>query len=171
MKLGHQFKLSLLTLTLCVSAHVYAIDTQDTSNMSNTGQAQVADKNRIDGESFLNQNKNRPGIITLPDGLQYKVIKEGNGAKPADSDTVTVNYAGRLIDGTEFDSSYKRGEPATFPVSGVIPGWTEALKLMKVGSVWELYIPSQLAYGSQGVPGAIGPNQVLVFQVELLAIK
>lgn len=123
------------------------------------------------GESFLLVNRNKPGIVTLPDGLEYKVIKQGTGAKPTDSDTVSVNYAGTLIDGTEFDSSYKRGQPASFPVVGVIPGWTEALKLMPVGSVWELYIPASLAYGEQGAPPTIGPNETLIFKVELLGIQ
>lgn len=171
MKSGLKTKLSILFLTLGMGNVVYAIDTQDTSNMSTTGQAQTSTQKKSDGEAFLLANKTKPGVVTLADGLQYKVLKEGTGATPTDSDTVTVNYAGQLIDGTEFDSSYKRGQPATFPVSGVIPGWTEALKLMKVGSVWELYIPAELAYGEQGVPPVIGPNQVLVFKVELLGIK
>src|SRR5579883_2205740 len=99
-------------------------------------------KNQIAGEAFLTANKNKPGVVTLPDGLQYKVIVQGKGAQPTDNDTVTVNYSGRLIDGTEFDSSYKRGEPTTFQLSNVIAGWTEALKLMKVGSTWEVYVPA-----------------------------
>lgn len=129
------------------------------------------DKNKSSGEDFLAANKKKPGVITLPDGLQYKVIKEGSGSLPTLNDLVTVNYAGRLIDGTEFDSSYQRGQPATFPVGGVIPGWVEALQLMKVGSVWELYIPAALAYGDTGAPPSIGPNQTLIFKVELLDIK
>lgn len=123
------------------------------------------------GESFLKNNKAKPGVVTLADGLQYKVIKEGTGPKPTANDVVTVNYAGTLINGTEFDSSYKRGEPASFPVNGVIPGWTEALQLMKVGSTWELYIPSNLAYGEQGAPPSIGPNETLIFKVDLLDVK
>jgi len=127
--------------------------------------------NKQKGDAFLAKNKNNPGVITLPDGLQYKIITAGTGPKPTDIDTVTVHYAGRLIDGTEFDSSYKRNEPASFSVNGVIPGWTEALKLMPVGSEWELYIPSQLAYGEEGAAGSIGPNETLIFKVKLIAIN
>lgn len=127
--------------------------------------------NQNNETAFLVTNKSKPGVVTLPSGLQYKIITAGTGVKPKLSDTVTVNYAGTLINGKEFDSSYKRGEPATFPVSGVIPGWTEALQLMPVGSTWELYIPANLAYGAYGVPPSIGPNQTLIFKVELLAIK
>jgi FKBP-type peptidyl-prolyl cis-trans isomerase len=122
------------------------------------------------GASYLASNKLLPGVVTTTDGLQYKVIKEGTGLRPTDSDVVTVNYSGKLIDGTVFDSSYDRGQPATFPVDGVIAGWTEALKLMKVGSIFELVIPSKLAYGKTGAPPAIGPDQTLLFKVELLAI-
>src|SRR3989339_935978 len=129
------------------------------------------DKNKADGEEFLAKNKTKPGVKTLPDGLQYKIITEGTGAKPKATDVVVVNYAGTLIDGTEFDSSYKRGQPAAFPVNGVIKGWTEALQLMNVGSKWELYIPSALAYGEQGAGGTIGPNSVLIFTVELIDIQ
>lgn len=121
--------------------------------------------------SFLDKNKTRPGVITTADGLQYKVIKPGTGNSPTDADTVTVNYEGRLVNGTVFDSSYKRGQPASFPVNGVIAGWTEALKLMKVGSTYELFIPAELAYGSEGAPPAIGPNETLIFKVELLGIQ
>ena len=109
--------------------------------------------------------------MTLADGLQYKIVKVGNGAKPSLNDQVTVNYEGSLVDGTVFDSSYKRGQPTSFPVNAVIPGWTEALQLMPVGSTWELYIPANLAYGANGVPGTIGPNETLIFKVELLGIN
>ena len=119
---------------------------------------------------ILAKNKKQDGVKTLQSGLQYKVITEGKGKSPKASDTVTVNYAGTLIDGTEFDSSYKRGQPATFPVGGVIKGWTEALQLMKEGSKWQLVIPADLAYGEQGRPG-IPPNAVLIFEVELVSIK
>jgi FKBP-type peptidyl-prolyl cis-trans isomerase FklB len=132
---------------------------------------EISDKNKKEGEEFLAENKNKEGVITLPSGLQYKVIKEGDGNLPKATDTVTVHYRGTLIDGTEFDSSYGRGEPATFPVNGVIPGWTEALQLMKAGSKWQLFIPSNLAYGERGAGGRIGPNSTLVFDVELLSIK
>lgn len=131
----------------------------------------VAEKNKKAGEDFLNNNKNKAGVITLPNGLQYKIIKPGTGEKPSASDIVKVNYEGKLINGTVFDSSYKRGEPTTFPVSGVIPGWTEALQLMNKGSLWEIYIPASLAYGEQGVPPVIGPNETLVFKVELLDVN
>jgi FKBP-type peptidyl-prolyl cis-trans isomerase FklB len=163
-------KLSLLAFMaaglMCVSAYA---DDQTTQNSVPT-QAVTATK-PLDGAAFLAANKTKPGVKTLEDGLQYKVIKEGRGAQPTDSDTVTVDYVGTLIDGTEFDSSYKRGQHASFQVSAVIPGWTEALKMMKVGSEWELYIPAALAYGDQGVPPVIGPNQVLIFKVHLIDVK
>lgn len=131
----------------------------------------LADKNKKDGEGYLAENKKKAGVKVTASGLQYEVVKEGTGPKPTDKDTVSVNYKGTLVNGTEFDSSYKRGEPATFPVQGVIPGWSEALKLMPVGSRWKLAIPSDLAYGAQGMPPRITPNQVLLFEVELLEIK
>ncbi|MEE4380208.1 MAG: FKBP-type peptidyl-prolyl cis-trans isomerase [Candidatus Competibacteraceae bacterium] len=134
-------------------------------------EAKVAgEKNRAEGDAFLAKNKDAEGVVTTDSGLQYQVIKEGEGAKPKATDQVTVNYKGTLIDGTEFDSSYKRGQPATFPVTGVIPGWTEALQLMSVGSTYRLFIPSELAYGERGAGGAIGPNAVLIFEVELMDI-
>ena len=133
-------------------------------------QAEQAVNNRAQGGAFLAANKNQPGVQTLPDGLQYLVLTNGAGAKPGPADVVTVHYRGQLLDGTEFDSSYKRGQPAQFPVNGVIPGWTEALQKMSVGSKWKLFIPSELAYGEKGRPG-IPPNSVLNFEVELLAIK
>jgi FKBP-type peptidyl-prolyl cis-trans isomerase len=149
-------------------ANVYADNTTG-SNMNNPTATPAGSKNTND--TFLAANKSKPGVTTLPDGLQYKVLTEGKGTKPTLNDTVTVHYAGTLVNGKEFDSSYKRGEAATFPVSGVIPGWTEALQLMPVGSTWELYIPSSLAYGEQGAPPAIGPNETLIFKVELLKIN
>ena len=126
--------------------------------------------NRKEGETFLAANKSKDGVKVLPDGLQYKVLTEGSGPKPAATDTVTVNYRGTLINGKEFDSSYKRGQPATFPVSGVIKGWTEALQLMPVGSKWQLFIPADLAYGDRGAGADIGPGDTLIFEVELLSI-
>ena len=126
--------------------------------------------NRKEGEAFLAANKSKEGVKTLPDGLQYKVLTEGNGPKPTASDTVTVNYRGTLLNGKEFDSSYKRGQPASFPVTGVIKGWTEALQLMPVGSKWQLFIPADLAYGDRGAGGDIAPGDTLVFEVELLSI-
>jgi len=128
--------------------------------------------NKKQGDAFLAENKTKDGVVTLPSGLQYKILKEGTGPKPAATDTVVCNYKGTLLDNTEFDSSYKRGQPATFPVSGVIKGWTEALQLMPVGSKWELFVPADLAYGARGGPGGgIGPNATLVFEVELMSIQ
>lgn len=128
-------------------------------------------KNLKDGEAFLAENSKKAGVVTLPSGLQYKVEKKGTGKKPGPSDTVTVHYKGTLIDETEFDSSYKRGEPVSFPVGGVIPGWTEALQLMEEGSKWQLFIPAKLAYGERGAGAQIGPNSTLIFDVELLKIE
>jgi len=132
---------------------------------------QQGEKNKAEGQKFLAGNAKKEGVKTLPSGLQYKVIAPGTGKSPTASDTVTTNYKGTLIDGTEFDSSYKRGQPATFPVSGVIPGWTEALQLMKEGAKWQLFIPPNLAYGERGAGGEIGPNAALVFEVELISVK
>jgi FKBP-type peptidyl-prolyl cis-trans isomerase FklB len=135
-------------------------------------QKELMEKHKKQGEDFLAANKKKEGVQTLPDGLQYKVIKAGTGKKPKADDTVTVNYRGTLIDGTEFDSSYKRGQPATFPVSGgIIPGWTEALQLMEEGAKWQLYIPSSLAYGERGTGGIIGPHATLIFEIELVSIN
>lgn len=122
------------------------------------------------GEKFLAENKTREGVVTLESGLQYKILNEGSGAKPTANDTVKCHYEGRLINGQVFDSSIRRGEPAEFPVGGVIAGWVEALQLMPVGSKWQLYIPSELAYGQHGAGAAIGPNETLIFDVELLEI-
>jgi len=132
-------------------------------------EAAVANKN--EGDAFLAANKAKAGVVTLPSGLQYKVLTLGTGPKPTTSDKVVCNYRGTLINGTEFDSSYKRGQPATFPVTGVIKGWTEALQLMPVGSKWQLFIPSDLAYGSQARSAEIGPNATLLFDLELLSIE
>ena len=132
---------------------------------------QAGEANQKEGEAFLAANKAKPGVVTLPSGLQYKILKEGTGPKPTATDSVVCNYQGTLINGTEFDSSYKRGEPATFPVNGVIKGWTEALQLMPVGSKWQLFIPPDLAYGARGAGADIGPNATLIFEVELLSIK
>ncbi len=132
---------------------------------------QDAVTNQKTGDTFLAANKTKSGVIALPSGLQYKVVKEGTGPKPTPADVVKCNYRGTTIDGKEFDSSYRRGEPAKFPVKGVIKGWTEALQLMPVGSKWELYVPADLAYGERGAGGVIGPNQTLIFEVELLSIE
>ena len=131
----------------------------------------LGDKNLKEGTAFLAENKKKKEVVTLPSGLQYKVITAGSGKKPKATDTVTTQYRGTLIDGTEFDSSYKRGQPATFPVTGVIPGWTEALQLMPVGSKWQLFIPPALAYSARGAGQQIGPNATLIFEVELLSIQ
>ena len=131
----------------------------------------VGEANKKEGEAFLAANKGKEGVVTLPSGLEYKILKEGNGPKPAATDSVVCNYRGTLINGTEFDSSYKRGEPATFPVNGVIKGWTEALQLMPVGSKWQLFIPSSMAYAERGAGADIGPNATLIFEVELMSIQ
>ncbi len=132
--------------------------------------AEMAEKNKKEGEAFLAENKTKPGIVTLPDGLQYKIITNGSGATPIMSDSVTVNYRGTFIDGKEFDSSAKAGHPAQFGVGNVIHGWTEALMQMKVGSKWQLFVPSELAYGERGRPG-IQPNTMLIFDIELVSIE
>lgn len=137
--------------------------------MSEKEKAKGAD-NLKKGQDFLEANKSKEGVKTTPSGMQYIVLKEGSGAKPGLNDKVTTHYHGTLIDGTVFDSSVDRGQPASFPVSGVIPGWTEALQMMGVGSKWKLFLPSNLAYGERGAGGKIGPNTVLVFEVELLSI-
>ncbi len=133
--------------------------------------AEASGKNKTAGEMFLAENKKKKGVVTLPSGLQYEIIRKGTGATPKATDTVVTNYEGTLIDGKVFDSSYKRGKPATFPVNGVIKGWTEALQLMKTGAKWKLYIPSELAYGSRSAGPVIGPNSTLIFDIELLEIK
>ncbi len=134
--------------------------------------AQLAgEANKKEGEAFLAANKSNAGVVTLPSGLQYKILTEGTGPKPTANDSVVCNYRGTLINGMEFDSSYKRGQPATFPVSGVIKGWTEALQLMPVGSKWQLFVPAGLAYGERGGGPIIGPNATLIFEVELISIQ
>ncbi len=131
----------------------------------------AGEKNKKDGEVFLAENKKKEGVVTLPSGLQYKVLTMGNGKKPRANDKVTLNYRGVLIDGTEFDNSYKRGEPAVFPVNGIIKGLSEALQLMPVGSKWQIVVPADIAYGEQGAGAQIAPNAVLIFEIELLGIK
>jgi FKBP-type peptidyl-prolyl cis-trans isomerase len=145
---------------------------QQAARAKQEAEAKVAgSKNQKEGEDFLAANKSKPGVTALPDGLQYKVLKQGDGPKPAASDTVECNYRGTLIDGKEFDSSYKRGQPASFPVGGVIKGWTEILQMMPVGSKYQVFIPSELAYGPRGAGADIGPNATLIFEIELLSIK
>ena len=133
--------------------------------------AEKAAQAQKDGEKFLADNKTKEGVVTLPSGLQYKILKAGTGEKPTAADTVSCNYRGTLIDGTEFDASAKHGGPASFPVGQVIPAWTEALQLMAVGSKWQLFVPSQLGYGPQGSGPDIGPNATLIFEVELVSIQ
>ena len=137
-------------------------DTQEDTNVSN---------NKAEGEAFLAENKNKPGVTTLPSGLQYEVLTEGTGQKPTPRSSVTTHYHGTLINGKVFDSSYQRGQPATFGVNQVIAGWTEALQLMPEGSKWRLYIPSDLAYGKRGAGRDIGPDSALIFDVELLKVN
>ncbi len=127
--------------------------------------------NLKEGEAFLEANKTKPGVVVLPSGLQYKILVAGTGPKPKATDTVVCNYRGTLIDGTEFDSSFKRGQPATFPLGRVIKGWTEALQLMPVGSKWQLFIPAALAYGERSPGPEIGPNSALIFEIELISIQ
>jgi FKBP-type peptidyl-prolyl cis-trans isomerase FklB len=143
----------------------------DMSKNQEAKMAMAGDVNKAKGDAFLAANKAKDGVLTLPSGLQYKIITPGTGPKPTAADSVVCNYRGTLIDGTEFDASSKHGGPATFPVGQVIKGWTEALQLMPVGSKWQLYIPSDLAYGSRGAGGDIGPNSTLIFDIELLSIK
>jgi FKBP-type peptidyl-prolyl cis-trans isomerase FklB len=133
-------------------------------------QSKKLEANSAAGKKFLEENGKQPGVVTLPSGLQYQIIKEGNGPKPTLTDKVTTHYHGTLINGKVFDSSVERGQPASFPVNGVIQGWTEALQLMPVGSKWKLFVPSSLAYGERGAGGDIGPNETLIFEVELLSI-
>jgi FKBP-type peptidyl-prolyl cis-trans isomerase FklB len=144
---------------------------KDMQEKTKVARDEAAQKNKTEGEKFLAENKDKPDVKTTASGLQYKMVKDGSGTPPKPTDTVEVNYRGTLIDGTEFDSSYKRGQPATFPVNQVIKGWTEALQLMKPGSKYELYIPSNLAYAERGAGGEIGPNATLKFEVELLSVK
>jgi FKBP-type peptidyl-prolyl cis-trans isomerase len=131
----------------------------------------AAEANKKQGDEFLAANKAKEGVVTLPSGLQYKVLQQGTGPKPTATDSVVCNYRGTLVDGTEFDSSYKRGQPATFPVSQVVKGWTEALQLMPIGSKWQLFVPADLAYGPRGKPPVIGPNATLIFEIELISIQ
>ncbi|WP_372521579.1 FKBP-type peptidyl-prolyl cis-trans isomerase [Sulfuricaulis sp.] len=146
-----------------------AIKSQQKKEMEK--QEALVKKNLEAGQAFLEANKKKEGVIALPSGLQYKVITEGQGKQPKSTDSVVAHYRGTLINGTEFDSSYKRNEPATFPVAGVIKGWQEVLPLMKEGAKWQVYIPAELGYGSHGAGAVIGPNEVLIFDIELLSVK
>jgi FKBP-type peptidyl-prolyl cis-trans isomerase len=153
-----------------IGTAVQAFQTRQVAQREADFKAQ-SETNQAEAEKFLTENKAKEGVVTTDSGLQYRVLTEGDGARPGPDDVVRVHYRGTLVDGTEFDSSYKRGEPVTFPVGGVIPGWTEALQLMAVGSKYELVIPPELAYGPGGTGGVIGPNAVLRFDVELLGIE
>jgi FKBP-type peptidyl-prolyl cis-trans isomerase FklB len=160
--------------TLMTDEEAKAVMTQLQNEMRKAQQEkmqQAGAANKKEGDAFLEANKTKEGVKVLPSGLQYKILKEGTGPKPTESDTVVCNYRGTLIDGKEFDSSYKRGEPATFPVNGVIKGWTEALQLMPVGSKWQLFLPADLAYGDRGAGADIGPDATLIFEVELMSIQ
>jgi FKBP-type peptidyl-prolyl cis-trans isomerase FklB len=151
-------------------AAVLAVQTEMRKKMQETMQAAGA-ANKKEGDAFLAANKTKEGVTTLPSGLQYKILTAGTGPKPTATDSVMCNYRGTLINGTEFDSSYKRGQPANFPVNGVIKGWTEALQLMPVGSKWQLFVPADLAYGERGAGAEIGPGSTLIFEVELISIQ
>lgn len=144
---------------------------QDVHQKQEEKQQALMETNKKEGEAFLSANSTKEGVVTLPSGLQYKILQQGTGAKPSASDTVVCNYRGTLLDNTEFDSSYKRGQPASFAVGQVIKGWTEALQLMPVGSKWQLFLPSGLAYGERGQGSTIAPNATLIFEVELLSIQ
>lgn len=168
-------KLQLTEEQMLATMEAFQKEMRAKQQMLAAAQAELAkkagEKNRKDGEMFLADNKKKDGVKTTASGLQYKSVKEGKGKAPKATDTVTVHYKGTLLDGTEFDSSYKRNEPATFPLNGVIKGWTEALQLMKEGSKYQLFIPSDLAYGPNGTPdGTIGANSTLIFEVELLKV-
>ncbi|SRR5713226_6518696 len=145
----------------------------DLRNKQTEKMKEAADVNKKAGADFLDANKAKEGVVALPSGLQYKILTEGTGPKPTATDTVSCNYRGTLLDGTEFDSSYKRGQPASFPVNGVIKGWTEALQLMPVGSKWQIFVPAELGYGDRGADprSSIGPGATLIFEVELLSIQ
>ncbi len=158
---GHDLRVSMDDMRVAATAY---------QNELNSKKLVAAEKNKAAGDKFLDGNKAREGIVVLDTGLQYRVVESGAGESPTETDTVVVHYRGRLLDGTEFDSSYGRGEPAEFGVGQVIPGWQQALQLMPVGSKWEVWIPASLAYGSEGT-GGIGPNETLHFDIELIEIK
>jgi FKBP-type peptidyl-prolyl cis-trans isomerase FklB len=153
-----------------MAAALTALQTEMTARAAEKAK-QLGETNKTEGAAFLAANKSKAGVVTLPSGLQYKIITAGTGPKPTAADTVVCNYRGTLISGKEFDSSYKRGQPASFPVGRVIPGWTEALQLMPVGSKWQLFIPSDLGYKDRGAGPDIGPNATLIFEVELISIQ
>ena len=158
---GRDLRVSLDDMRVAATAY---------QNELNAERLAKGEKNRADGEKFLEENRTREGVVALDSGLQYRVVESGSGESPTETDTVVVHYRGRLLDGTEFDSSYNRGEPTELGVGQVIPGWQQALQLMNVGSKWEVWIPASLAYGAEGA-GSIGPNQTLHFDIELINIK
>jgi FKBP-type peptidyl-prolyl cis-trans isomerase FklB len=144
---------------------------QDISKQKMENHRKLAEKNKTEGEAFLAENAKKEGVVTLPSGLQYKVLVQGTGPKPTENDRVKTNYRGTLIDGTEFDSSFSRNEPTVFPLIGVIAGWSEALQLMPVGSKWMIYVPPSLAYGNKQATDKVGPNATLIFEIELMSIE
>jgi FKBP-type peptidyl-prolyl cis-trans isomerase len=163
-------KLLLTDEDLHAIINAYQADVRQKQIEMKYKQAKVAEDNKKEGEAFLSRNKLNEGVVTLPSGLQYKVLKQGEGKKPTEVDTVEVHYRGTFVNGTEFDNSYARGKPVTMTLKPVIPGWREALKLMPEGSKWQLFIPPELAYGPRG-SGRIPPNSTLIFEVELIAVK
>lgn len=166
-----KFITAIIFTMICTQVYSADSNTQQSMVQNQTAATDPAEQNKQEGEAFLKANMSKKDVVTLKDGLQYKIIKAGKGPTPGANDTVTVDYAGRFIDGTEFDNSAKHGGPVNFTVGQVIPGWVEALQLMPVGSTWEIYVPANLAYGSQGAPGAIGPNKTLIFKVSLIDFK
>ena len=165
----------MLRYIVCVFGFFFALSAPILANPKGASYAKVptslAEKNLMLGNAFLEENKHKAEIHTLPSGLQYKILTEGAGNSPGPTDFVTVNYRGTLIDGTEFDSSYAHNAPTTFAVNAVIPGWSEALQLMKPGAKWTIYVPAKLAYGPQGAGRVIGPNATLIFDIELITVK
>ncbi len=158
-------------LLSCVAIPLLAAYAVGEANAAGVGQSEEAAANKAKGKAFLAENGAREGVETTSSGLQYEILEAGSGPKPSATDTVSVHYRGTLIDGTQFDSSYERGPPATFPLNRVIAGWTEGLQLMPVGSTWNLYLRSDLAYGERGSPPTIGPGATLIFEVKLLGIE
>ena len=154
-----------------ICTQTYAADIQGQAVTASNQATTQEDKTKQMGDAFLEKNKKKPGVVTLSDGLQYKIIKAGKGAKPSANDTVTVEYVGKLVNGRVFDDSANHGGTVDFQVGQVIPGWTEALQLMPEGSTWEIYIPENLAYGDRGAPPAIGPNETLIFKVKLVKVQ
>ena len=168
------FIIVLIVVIAAIVFHIYSTHRQKAPEPAMPEKQAAQDASvqpETDGDKFLAENKSRPQVITLPSGLQYRIITEGNGAKPTLDDSVTVDYEGHFVDGRTFDSTYQAGAPITFLVKDVIKGWQEALQLMAVGSTWELYIPADLAYGETGAPPIIGPNEVLIFKVQLISIN